>query len=117
MDWQLLFTPLFVFLVFLFVSASIYWFGGKLALKGGPQSDHKLSTYACGEEVEGGKFQQSFTLFHVAFIFTIFHIAALIIVTMSNLAEPENYLYGLLFVGGLVIAAAALITSGGVKHA
>ena len=115
MEWELFFTPLFAFLIFLFISYTIYWFGGKLALKAGEQSDHKLSTYACGEEVEGGKLQHSFTLFHVAFIFTIFHIAALIIATIPS---GENALFGLIFIAGLMVAAFALITNkGGVKHA
>ena len=115
MEWQYLFTPLFAFLVFVFISYAIYWLGGKMALKTEFQSDHKLSTYACGEEVEGGKAQQSFTLFHVAFIFTIFHIAAMILATIW--IGGESILYALLFIAGFVAAAAALVTSGGAKHA
>lgn len=110
MDHTLFFTPLFAFMVFLLISCLIYWVGGKLAPKPKHQSRHKLSTYACGEEFEGGKVQQSFTLFHVAFIFTIFHIAALIIVTIP---EGDNALYGLIFIASLMVAAAALVTSGG----
>lgn len=115
MIWELFFTPLFAFLIMLLVSYLIYWLGGKMALKTGFQSDHKLSTYACGEEVEGGKVQHSFTLFHVAFIFTIFHIAALIIATIPS---GENAIFGLIFIAGLMLAAVALLTNkGGVKHA
>ena len=113
MDFTLFFTPLFAFLVFLVIAYLIYRFGAALAPKPKRQSRHKLSTYACGEEVKGGKVQQSFTLFHVAFIFTIFHIAALIIATIPN---GDNALYGLLFIIGLLIAAVALVTSGGEHH-
>lgn len=114
MDHVLLFTPLFAFLVFLAVAYLIYRMGGAMGPKPKHQSRHKLSTYACGEEVEGGKVQQSFTLFHIAFIFTVFHIAAMIIATIP---EGDNALYGLLFIIGLLIATAALVTTGGERHA
>jgi len=112
-DIELLFTPILAFLVFLLISYLIYWVGGKMAPKWKPQSRHKLSTYACGEEVEGGKVQQSFTLFHIAFIFMIFHIAAMIIATIPF---GDNAFYGLLFIASLLIAATALVTSGGEHH-
>ena len=114
MDTTLLFTPLFVFLIFLLVSYLIYRLGGAMALKTKSQSAAKLSTYACGEEFEGGKLQQSFTLFHVAFIFTIIHIAALVIATIPN---GDNALFGLIFIASVLISVAALVTSGGIRHA
>ena len=114
MDTTLFFTPLFAFLIFLLISYLIYLLGGALALKTKSQSAHKLSTYACGEEFDGGKIQQSFTLFHVAFIFTIIHIAALIIATIPN---GDNALYGLIFIASILISVLALVSSGGVRHA
>lgn len=114
MEYTLLFTPLFVFLIFLAISAMIYWFGGALSLKTKKQSAAKLSTYACGEEFEGGKVQQSFTLFHVAFIFTIIHIAALIIATIPS---GDNALFGLIFMASIAVSAIALITKGGARNA
>lgn len=104
-----LFSPLFTFLVFLFISYMIYRFGESLAPKT-VKSDAKLSPYACGEDLPGGKIPPSFTLFHVAFIFTVFHVAILLLVLVPS-SEPA--IYALIFLGGLLVTALALLTSGG----
>lgn len=105
-----LLTPLFVFLVFLFISYLIYRLGGSLAPKV-EKAPGTLSPYACGEDLPGGKIPPSYTLFHVAFIFTIFHVAILLLALVPS--APEEAIIALLFLVGLVITAGALLSSGG----
>ncbi|MDO9537185.1 MAG: hypothetical protein Q7J68_02580 [Thermoplasmata archaeon] len=103
-----LLTPLAIMGIFTLVSYVIYRIGGKLAPKV-PQSDDKLMAYASGENIAGMKATQSYSLFHVAFIFTIFHVAVILLAMIPN--SPDA-IYALAFLGGLVISAFALVTGG-----
>lgn len=103
-----MYTPLVVFGVFFLISYTIFKIGGNLAPKV-PQSDDKLMGYASGENVEGVKVVQSYNLFHVAFIFTIFHVAVLLLALIPDSTEA---IYALLFLGALVFSAFVLVTGG-----
>lgn len=105
-----LLTPLFVFLVFLFISYLIYRLGGSLAPKV-DKAPGTLSPYACGEDLPGGKIPPSYTLFHVAFIFTVFHVGILFLALVPS--SPQEALIALIFLAGLLVTAGALLTSGG----
>ena len=104
-----LLTPVVVFLAFLIIVYLIYRLGGALAPKV-RQSHHKLAPYACGEDLPGGKTPPSYVLFHVAFIFTVFHVAILLLALVPS---SEDAIYALIFLAGLFISAIALFTSGG----
>jgi NADH:ubiquinone oxidoreductase subunit 3 (subunit A) len=104
-----LLTPVVVLMAFLIIVYLIYRLGGALAPKV-PKSHHKLSPYACGEDLPGGKVPPSYTLFHVAFIFTVFHVAILLLALVPS---SEDAIFALIFLAGLFISAVVLFTSGG----
>jgi len=91
----------------------IYWFGGKLAA---PKKDakYKYASYACGEDFPGGKKEQSYSLFHVAFLFTILHVGVLIAAT-----APSGEMAWLAVVLATVVGltAAVLLLRGGEEDA
>jgi len=103
-----MYTPLVVLGIFFLVSYSIYRIGAKYAPRV-PQSEEKLMAYASGEDLEGMKVTQSYNLFHVAFIFTIFHVAVLLLALIPNSADA---IYALIFLGALVFSAFVLVTGG-----
>ena len=103
-----MYTPLVIFGIFFLISLSIYRLGKKHSPKV-PQSDDKLMGYASGENVEATKFVQSYNLFHVAFIFTIFHVAVLL---LALIPDSTDAIYALVFLGGLVFSAFVLVTGG-----
>ena len=103
-----MYTPLVLFGVFFLISYTIFKIGEKHSPKV-PQSDDKLMGYASGENVEGVKVIQSYSLFHVAFIFTIFHVAVLLLALIPNSTEA---IYALVFLGALVFSAFVLVTGG-----
>ena len=103
-----LLSPLVIIGIFMLVAYIIYRIGGSLAPKV-PQSEDKLMGYASGEKVEATKIIQSYSLFHVAFIFTVFHVAVLL---LAIVPDTDSALYALMFVGALTISAWALVTGG-----
>ena len=106
MDWM--YTPLIILGIFFLIAYVIFWFGGKLAPKV-EQSEDKLMAYASGENIEGMKAPQSYTLFHVAFIFTIFHVAVLMLALIPDSTEA---IYALAFLGALAFSAFVLVSGG-----
>lgn len=104
-----IFFPPLIFLIFLGVSYLIYRLGGALAPKVA-QSAGTLSSYACGEDSAGGKIPPSYRLFHVAFIFTVFHVAILL---LALVPYSEDAIFALIFLAGLLVTAMALLSSGG----
>ena len=113
MDWEMLASPFVIFFLFLGMAGLLYAIGGSLSPRT-KKSKAKLSCYACGEDIRGGRPRHSYTFFQVAFIFTVFHTAVLFVVLIPS---SDNALFGLLFLGGLVAAVAALLTSGGEQNA
>ncbi len=103
-----LLSPLVIIGIFMLVAYIIYRIGGSLAPKV-PQSEDKLMGYASGEKVEATKIIQSYSLFHVAFIFTVFHVAVLL---LAMVPDTDAAIYALVFLGALTISAWALVTGG-----
>lgn len=105
---KVLFTPVVVFIAFLIISYLIYRLGGAL----GPEvskSHHKLSPYACGEDLPGGTTPPSYVLFHVAFIFTVIHVAVLLLALVPS---SEDAIFALIFLLGLFVSAVVLFAGG-----
>ncbi len=103
---QFLLLPPIVFLIFLIIGYLVYRLskavGPKPSIEGG-----KLSAYACGEDIPGKKLQYSYHLFHFAFFFTILHVVALVIATVSSGAFA---LIGIFYLLVALIAVAILLT-------
>ena len=80
---QFLLYPPVAFLIFLVIGYLVYRLSKSLGPKPSME-EGKLSTYACGEDIPGGKVQHNYRFFHFAFFFTILHVAALVVVTVPS---------------------------------
>lgn len=92
--------PPIAFLIFLLIGYLIYKFSKLLRPKSN-SNDEKLSTYACGENIQGRKLQHGYQFFYIAFFFTILHIVALVVATVPS---------GVIAVLGIAYIVVALIT-------
>ncbi len=102
------FYPIVSFLVMLILIYLLYMFAGTLSPKY-TKAKYKLKNYACGEDYPGGRIQQSYNFFHVAFFFTVLHVGALLIATapVGNAA-----ILGCVLIGVMAITAFALFVGG-----
>ena len=105
---ELLFSPVATFLITLLIIYLLYLFAGTLGPKR-TKAKYKLKSYACGEDYPGGKLQQSYNFFHVAFFFTVLHVGVLLIAT-APLGHAA--LLGCLLIGVMALTAFALIVGG-----
>jgi len=97
----LLIPPLSFILILAVIFALAYWARG--LSPAGTQSAGKGEPYACGQNVETGRVQPSYSeFFPFAFFFTIMHVAALVIATV-----PGDAIW--LAVPFLAIAALAIV--------
>jgi len=78
----LLWVPI-AFITFLAITYLVYRVGKAWAPRTKPEGG-KVATYACGEDIPGAKIQYSYPLFHFALLFTILHVAALVIATVPS---------------------------------
>lgn len=79
----ILFYPPITFFIFLIIGSLIHILSKALRPKS-TLGDEKLTTYACGENIPGRKVKHSYHFFRFAFLFTILHIAVLIIATVPK---------------------------------
>jgi len=105
---ELLFSPVAIFLIMLLIIYLLYVFAGTLGPKR-TKAKYKLKSYACGEDYPGGKLQQSYNFFHVAFFFTVLHVGVLVIAT-APLGEAA--ILGCLLIGVMALTAFALYVGG-----
>ena len=105
---ETMFYPIVTFLIMLIIVYLLYLFAGTLSPKFS-KAKYKLKPYACGEEYAGGKTQQSYNFFHVAFFFTVLHVGALLIATapLGNAA-----ILGCVLIGVMALTAFALFVGG-----
>jgi len=108
-----LLVPLTTFGISLLVVMFIYWFAGKLSAPK-KEAKYKLKSYACGEDYPGGKMQQSYSLFHVAFLFTILHVGVLIAATAPS---GDMAWLGVVMASVVAVTAAVLLLRGGEEDA
>jgi NADH-quinone oxidoreductase subunit A len=106
--------PVLTFGLALLVVWFIYWVGGKMAAMPLREAKYKLKAYACGEDFPGGKVEQSYGMFHVAFIFTVLHVGVLVVAT-----APAGEMAWLAVITVILVGASALalIFRGGEKDA
>ena len=109
---ELLFSPVATFLITLLIIYLLYLFAGTLGPKR-TKTKYKLKSYACGEDYPGGKLQQSYNFFHVAFFFTVLHVGALLIATAP---AGNAAILGCVLIGVMALTAFALFV-GGRDHA
>jgi NADH-quinone oxidoreductase subunit A len=102
------FYPVVTFLIMLLIIYLLYLLAGTFGPKQ-TKAKYKLKSYACGEDYPGGKLQQSYNFFHVAFFFTILHVGALLIAT-APLGHAA--LLGCLLIGVMALTAFALFVGG-----
>jgi NADH:ubiquinone oxidoreductase subunit 3 (subunit A) len=98
--------PLVVFTVYLGVGVLLYMAGKALAP---PLRDvgWKLSSYACGEVAPARRMRPNYNFYHVAYLFTILHVGALVTCTsfgIATFALPMIYLSLVLFGMAILIA-------------
>jgi NADH:ubiquinone oxidoreductase subunit 3 (subunit A) len=96
--------PVVTFGLALLVSWLIFWLGGKMAAMPVRDAKYKLKAYACGEAFPGGKVEQSYGLFHVAFLFTVLHVGVLVVAT-----APSGGMAWLAVITATLVGASALV--------
>ena len=73
-------SPVVVFLLALAAALILYWIGGEMAPRFVRQGG-KAKAYTGGEDIPGKKYQVSYQFYHLALIFTVLHVTALIVAT------------------------------------
>ena len=97
-------NPGTIFLVTLAVAGLLYLWGRAMAPKATP-APHKREMYTGGEAPKPQEIRPSYAFFHVAFFFTVLHVAALILVTA--ISGASGLLIAIYF-GAVALAIAAL---------
>jgi NADH:ubiquinone oxidoreductase subunit 3 (subunit A) len=99
-------NPVVVFMVYLGMGMLLYLAGTRLAP---PLRDAgwKLSPYACGEVAPVKKVRPNYNFYHVAYLFTILHVGALVTCTsfgITTYSLPLIYLSLVMFGMAVLIA-------------
>lgn len=99
-------NPMVVFMVYLGVGVLFYMAGKVLAP---PLRDigWKLSPYACGEVAPERKVRPNYNFYHIAYLFTILHVGALVTCTSFGITAyslPLIYLSLVMFGMSILIA-------------
>ena len=75
--------------IFIGVSGGLYWLGGRWAPRG-KDSPGKYLPYACGEDLGVGDTRLSYqAFFHLALMFVVVHMAALVVATLPSEGEAR----------------------------
>ncbi|OJU09136.1 MAG: hypothetical protein BGN88_08235 [Clostridiales bacterium 43-6] len=93
---KILLSPPVAFLIFLLLAFGISAFTSRLAPKG-TESQGKLESYGCGEDMGDHRVQPNYKqFFSFAFFFTIMHIIALLLTTIPYGIPPVAIVYALI---------------------
>jgi NADH:ubiquinone oxidoreductase subunit 3 (subunit A) len=102
-------SPPIVMVIFLAIASCIYWLGGQISA----QSDNhpgKHEPYACGEDIAPTRVQLSYrTFFHLALMFGILHVTALVLSTLPLDTRSTRIPY--IYIGAVVICVFVLMGS------
>ncbi|MCM8759200.1 MAG: hypothetical protein NC906_05455 [Candidatus Omnitrophica bacterium] len=105
---DILISPPIAFLIMSLFFSVLYILAGKFALTT-KRSKEKVSTYACGENIPGFKFQFGYNLFFVfALFFTIMHVAALIFATLPS-GLPLVY-FGIFYLFAIFLSVISMLS-------
>lgn len=103
----ILISPPVAFFVFIVFFSIFYLLVGKYASHG-ESSNEKRSTYACGENLPGFKFQFGYNLFFIfALLFTIMHVAVLVIATLPSVS-PAVY-FGVFYLAAIFLSVMGIV--------
>ncbi|MCM8764102.1 MAG: hypothetical protein NC830_01890 [Candidatus Omnitrophica bacterium] len=103
----ILISPPMAFLIMVLTLSIFYLWVGKFASRGEKSRD-KQSTYACGENLSGFKFQFGYRLFFIfALLFTIMHVAALVIATLPSVS-PAAY-FGIFYLAAIFLSVVGMV--------
>ncbi|MCX7705808.1 MAG: hypothetical protein N2115_06075 [bacterium] len=103
----ILISPPIAFLVFIFIFSVLYCVAGRFAAST-RKTREKLSTYACGEDIPGFKFQFGYNPFFIfALFFTIMHVAALVIATLPSVS-PGVY-FGIFYLSVIFLSVIGMM--------
>ena len=95
------------FVIFVILLACFYIFAGRFSSRF-KKSKEKVSTYACGEDIPGIKFQFGYQLFFVfALFFTIMHVTALVIATLPSIS-PVVY-FGIFYLAAIFLSVLSMV--------
>ncbi len=104
---DILIAPPVAFLVVVCLLTILYVAAGRISASG-RKSKEKFSTYACGEDIPGFKFQFGYDLFFIfGLFFTIIHVTALVVATLPNSLYA---LFGLFYLGAIFLAVSGIIS-------
>ena len=105
MDLVWLFNPFVIFGVALLVGLLLFAWGRALAPPFKPEG-HKREMYTGGEAPSKQTVRPGYQFFHIALFFTVFHVAALVLVTAPG---AEASWLALAYLGLLALAVYALL--------
>ena len=105
MDLVALFNPFVIFGVALLVGLLLFAWGRTLAPPFHPEG-HKREMYTGGEAPKKQTVRPGYEFFHIALFFTVFHVAALVLVTAPG---AEASWLALAYLGLLALAVYALL--------
>ncbi len=104
---SVLLSPPVAFTVVLIVLTVFYLVAGKFS-PSVRKSREKLSTYACGENIPGFKFQFGYNLFFIfGLFFTIMHVTALVIATLPAVS-PAVY-FGIFYLAAIFLCVTGMM--------
>ena len=99
---EIIFNPIVTFLIIFGIIFILFLFAGILGPKRS-KAKYKLQNYS------GGKHQESYNFFHVAFFFTVLHVGVLLVAT-APLGQSATL--GFLLIGIMGLIAFALFFGG-----
>ncbi|HOK80849.1 MAG TPA: hypothetical protein PK354_08360 [bacterium] len=104
---NVLLSPPVAFVIIAGLFTCLYIIAGKIAASS-QKSKGKVSTYACGEDMPGFKFQIGYGLFFIfALFFTIMHVAALVVATLP--AVSPAVFFGIFYLAAIFLSVLSMV--------